>query len=136
MVDVKHVEEMILEDVEAHRDFIDAAKVVVLFLVQWVFFFPAEEYLIFKDFSRSYGVRRRGSIHTAVSNYRALWQYRRLLANGLFRSSDGQLVENPFLVWQAFRAASSCSSMHFKIKPNGHNFYLEFYHGRGNDRHG
>ncbi len=42
MVDVKHVEEMILEDVEAHRDFINAAKVVVLFLVQWVlYFFPA-----------------------------------------------------------------------------------------------
>ena len=39
MVDVKHVEEMILEDVEAHRDFIDAAKVVVLFLVQWVVYF-------------------------------------------------------------------------------------------------
>jgi len=36
MVDVKHVEEMILEDVEAHRDFIDAAKVVILFLVQWI----------------------------------------------------------------------------------------------------
>ena len=50
MVDVKHVEEMILEDVEAHRDFIDAAKVVILFLVQWVILFFLRRSIFFQRF--------------------------------------------------------------------------------------
>lgn len=36
MVDFRRVENLIIEDVEAHQDFIDAAKTVFALLVQWI----------------------------------------------------------------------------------------------------
>ena len=36
MVDFRRVEDLIIEDVEAHQDFIDNAKTIILWLVQWI----------------------------------------------------------------------------------------------------
>lgn len=36
MVDFRRVENLIIEDVEAHQDFIDAAKMFITILVQWI----------------------------------------------------------------------------------------------------
>ena len=36
MVDFRRVENLIIEDVEAHQDFIDAAKTFIAIIVQWV----------------------------------------------------------------------------------------------------
>ena len=126
---------MILEDVEAHKDFIEAAKVVVLFLVQWVRYF-INFGVELTSVQISAGAMVFGGVVPYIPQYRTIARsgntdgfspmvcFVLLMANSLrILFWFGKHFELPLL------AQVKTSALESMIR----SFSLEFHNGRGDD---